>query len=204
MNTDERRKQLLAAGVELFRRRPFEEVSIDEIATAAGVSKGLLYHYFPTKKDFILAALKEGQKELAQRLRPDPDLKPEAQLLASLDAFLDYVEENESVYVTIFSGRGGEPEYAAALDKARAEQMETLIKAMGKWGAAPASVERTPALEAAIQGWLFFVEGAILHSLQHEGLERRELRALLGSALAGSVVAAGVAQGLEEDPAQSA
>jgi AcrR family transcriptional regulator len=203
MNTEERREQLLGAGAELLRRRPFEEVSIDEIAAAAGVSKGLLYHYFPTKKDFILAALKRGQAQLAQRLRPDPDLGPETQLLGSIDAFLDYVEEYESAYVAIFSGRGGEPEYAAALDAARGEQMETLFKAMGKWSAAPVPVERTPVLEAAIQGWLFFVEGAILRWLQHGGLERRELRALLASALNGSVIAAGVAQSLEENPAPS-
>lgn len=60
MTTDARREQLLASGVELLRRRPQHEVSIEEIAEAAGVSKGLLYHYFPTKTDFIVAALKRG------------------------------------------------------------------------------------------------------------------------------------------------
>jgi len=47
-----RRSASLLAG-----RRPYDEVSIGEIAAAAGVSKGLLYHYFPTKKDFVPAAL---------------------------------------------------------------------------------------------------------------------------------------------------
>ena len=52
LSTDARREQLLDAGAELLGRRPYDEVSIEEIATAAGVSKGLLYHYFPTKQDF--------------------------------------------------------------------------------------------------------------------------------------------------------
>src|SRR6476661_2909346 len=87
MSTEDRREQLLRAGVELLRRRPHEEVSIEEIAEAAGVSKGLLYHYFPTKKDFLVAAIERGQGLLAERLRPDPDLPAEAQLDASLDGF---------------------------------------------------------------------------------------------------------------------
>ena len=65
MSTDARREQLLASGAELLGRRPYDEVSIEEIAAAAGVSKGLLYHYFPTKQDFLLAALERGQGELA-------------------------------------------------------------------------------------------------------------------------------------------
>ena len=72
LSTDERREQLLAAGAELLGRRPYDEVSIEEIAAAAGVSKGLLYHYFPTKKDFVVAALERGQDELAELTAPDP------------------------------------------------------------------------------------------------------------------------------------
>ncbi|HEY8502777.1 MAG TPA: helix-turn-helix domain-containing protein, partial [Solirubrobacterales bacterium] len=72
MSTDARREQLLAAGTDLLGRRPYDEVSIGEIAAAAGVSKGLLYHYFPTKKDFVLAALRRGEDELSQLTAPDP------------------------------------------------------------------------------------------------------------------------------------
>ena len=42
---DERRAQLLALGLRLFAEHSYDEVSIDELARAAGVSKGLLYHY---------------------------------------------------------------------------------------------------------------------------------------------------------------
>src|SRR5690242_6147597 len=98
MSTTDRREQLLSAGVELLQRRAHDEVSTEEIAAAAGVSKGLLYHYFPTKKDFILAALERGQRELAEHLRPDLTLEPPDQLEASLDAFLHYVEEYPAAF----------------------------------------------------------------------------------------------------------
>jgi AcrR family transcriptional regulator len=191
MSTDERREQLLSSGVELLALRPHDEVSIEEIAEAAGVSKGLLYHYFPTKKDFILAALARGEAQLAERVRPDPELDPEAQLDAGLDAFLDDVEEHAAAYSAIFRrGGGGDPEIGAALDAARAGRMETLIEAIGGWREAPVSTERSDALETAIQGWVFFVEGAVLRWLEHGGLDRPQLRALLRSALGGSLWAA--------------
>jgi AcrR family transcriptional regulator len=190
MKTDERREQLLRSGVELLKGRPYEEVSIEEIAAAAGVSKGLLYHYFPTKKDFILAALERGQKELAEQLRPDPALDPVAQLDASLNAFLDSVEEHTTAYTTIFRRGGDDPEVAETLNAGRAQQLETLLEALAKWEDSPASTEPSPALEAALQGWLFFVEGAVLHWLEHGGLEREQLRALLRSGLVGALFAA--------------
>jgi AcrR family transcriptional regulator len=202
MSTDERREQLLRAGVELLGRRAHDEVSIEEIAEAAGVSKGLLYHYFPTKKDFILAAVARGQEELAERLRPDPERDPATQLELGLDAFLDTVEQNASAYTAIFRrGGAGDPDISAALDAARGEQMEMMMEGLAGWSDAPVSTERTPELEAAVQGWIFFVEGAVLRQLEHGGLDRPQLLALLRSALVGSVMAAGAAAAL--DPAGS-
>jgi AcrR family transcriptional regulator len=190
MSTEERREQLLSAGVELLRRRPHNEVSIEEIAEAAGVSKGLLYHYFPTKKDFILAAVERGQRQLAELLRPDPGLSPEAQLDASLDAFLDYVEEHRTAFATIFRSGGLDPEISAALEAGRGEQMETLMRSLSQWDASPVSTERSPALETAVQGWIHFSEGAVLRWLEHGGLDRDQLRALLRTALGGALWAA--------------
>ena len=116
------------------RRRPHEEVSIEEIAEAAGVSKGLLYHYFPTKKDFIVAAI-ERDRDSSPSCSAPTRAWTGRQLDASLDAFLDYVEEHATAYATIFRGGGGDPEIGAALDAGRAEQMETLIEALGGWEA---------------------------------------------------------------------
>jgi AcrR family transcriptional regulator len=190
LGSKERREQLLTAGVALLSQRSHEEVSIEDIAAVAGVSKGLLYHYFPTKKDFILAALERGQRKLAERLRPDPNLPPEAQLDASLGGFLDYVEENATAFRAIFRGIDGDAEIMATLEAGRAEQMRTLMEALAGWEAAPISTAPSPALETAVQGWLFFVEGAVLRWLEHGGLDRQQLTLLLKTALGGAVMAA--------------
>ena len=191
LSTDARREQLLAAGAQLLATRPYEEVSIEEIAQAAGVSKGLLYHYFPTKKDFLVAALERGDRELAQLIAPDPSLPPAEQLGASLDRFLDFVEEHEAAYASIFRSRGGgDPEIQAVLDAGRQQRMDAVIESLASWEAAPADVERTPALEAAVQGWFFFIEGAVLHWLERRDIGRDALRELLAQALLGSLQAA--------------
>jgi AcrR family transcriptional regulator len=191
LSTDARREQLLASGAQLLAERPYDEVSIEEIARAAGVSKGLLYHYFPTKKDFLIAALERGQDELAELTAPDPTLPPAEQLAASLERFLDFVEQHEAAYAAIFRSRGGgDPDIQAALEAGRQQRMDAVIASLASWEAAPASIERTPTLETAVQGWFFFIEGAVLRWLEHRDMERDELRELLGLALIGSLQAA--------------
>jgi AcrR family transcriptional regulator len=193
MSTDERREQLLSAGVDLLRRRPHEEVSTEEIAEAAGVSKGLLYHYFPTKKDFLVAAIERGQRQLAERLNPDPGMPAEARLDASLDGFLDYVEEHATAYVAIFRGGSADPDIRVVLDAGRSEQMKALIGSLRDWEDSPVSAKPSPALETAVQGWFFFVEGAVLRWLELGDLDRTQIRALLKAALGGALFAARVA-----------
>lgn len=194
MATEDRREQLLSAGVELLRHRRHEEVSIEEIAEAAGVSRGLLYHYFPTKKAFIIAALERGQAQLAEQLRPDPDLEPIPRLDAGLDAFLDSVEEHAPAYTSIFKRGGSDPEVAATINAGREQQLQSLLEALRAVEDPRIEIEITPSLEAGLQGWLFFCEGAALRWLEQGGLDRDSLRLLLRTMLIGTVSAATTAE----------
>src|SRR3954464_2520516 len=91
LDVDERRAQLLEVGTDLFSKHSFEELSMAQIAREAGISKALLYHYFPSKEEFFKAALAEAATELAQRTAPDPALAPLDQLRASTKAFVDWI-----------------------------------------------------------------------------------------------------------------
>ena len=75
LSTDVRREQLVALGIEIFSDRPFDEVSIDDIAAAAGISKGLLYHYFPSKRDFYVAVMSRSARRDAGAHRARPGLR---------------------------------------------------------------------------------------------------------------------------------
>jgi AcrR family transcriptional regulator len=191
MSSDDRREQLLSAGAELLGRRPYDEVSIDEIARAAGISKGLLYHYFPTKKDFVVAVLREEVERVTALTAPDPELPPLEQIDAALDAFLDYVEHHASAYATIFRTRGGgDPEIRAVLEEGRERRVQVVLDGVAGQLLAADAGRDYPVLRSAVQGWIFFLEGALLRWLDQRDLSRDELRELLRSVLVDALRAA--------------
>jgi len=117
MQVDQRRRQLLELGAYLFARHSFAELSMARIAREAGISKALLYHYFPTKRDFFLATLREAAEEVRRRTEPDPDLPPGDALAGSLDAFLGWIEENETAYRKLMESAGSVPEVEALIPR---------------------------------------------------------------------------------------
>ena len=88
MHVDERRRQLLELGATLFARHSYTELSMARIAREAGISKALLYHYFPSKHDLFVATLGQAAEEVRRLTEPDPALPPREALAGSLDAFL--------------------------------------------------------------------------------------------------------------------
>src|ERR1043166_4046781 len=71
LSPDERRNELLALGAEVFGKRPYDEVRIDEIAERAGVSRALMYHYFPDKRAFFAAVVKDEADRLYSSTNKD-------------------------------------------------------------------------------------------------------------------------------------
>lgn len=156
--TDERRAQLIALGLELFSSRAYDEVHIAELATVAGISKGLLYHYFPTKRDFYTAALQTAAERLLAQLQPDPQLAPLARLQRGLHRYLSYVQQYGTSYVGLMRGGvGSDPAIAAIVEETRVACMSRLISGMGF------SHSTLPALlRIALRAWIGAVEAASL------------------------------------------
>src|SRR5438445_6224051 len=78
--TDERRAQLVELGKRIFNERAYDEISIDEIAAAAGISKGLLYHYFSSKRVFYVESVRAAAREMIERTAPPRELDSAQQL----------------------------------------------------------------------------------------------------------------------------
>ena len=185
MHVDDRRRQLLERGAELFATHSFAELSMARIAREAGISKALLYHYFPSKEDFFVATLQQGAEEIARRTQPDPDLPPLEALAGSLDAFLGWIEENELAYRKLMESVGSVPEVQALLDEIRNSTSSRILEGLGAGDPPP------PKLRTAARAWLWFMDGAILDWLEHKDMTRTELRDLLLGSLFGSLTAAG-------------
>jgi AcrR family transcriptional regulator len=186
MQVDERRRQLLELSTDLFARHSYAELSMAGIAKQAGISKALLYHYFPSKHELFLATLQEAAAEVGRRTEPDPALPPAEALRASLDAFLGWVEENELAYRKLMESAGSVPEVGELIAQVRDRTSERILEGLDA-GAQPKP-------RAAVRAWLWFVDGAILDWLEHRDLARAELCDFLIGSLAGALAAAGAAE----------
>ncbi len=183
--TLDRRAELLAIGRQLFARHAYDELSIDDVAAAAGVAKGLLYYYFKSKRGFYLATIRAEADELLELAQPDPALPPAERLRRTLDAYLAFVDEaSERFRALHLAGLGSDPEVRAIRDRDRAEFLRLIATGVAH------QPEPSPALRAALEGWLSFIEGASLDWLDHRDLDAEQLRELLVAALAGSLQAA--------------
>jgi AcrR family transcriptional regulator len=185
LHVDERRRQLLELGANLFAKHSYAELSMARIAREAGISKALLYHYFPSKQDYFVATLQQGAEEIARRTEPDPNLPPFEALAGSLEAFLGWIEENETAYRKLMESVGSVPEVQTLIDGIRDATSTRILEGLG------ASHPPPPKLRAAARGWLWFMDGVILDWLEHRDMSRVEVRDFLLGSLAGAVMAAG-------------
>jgi AcrR family transcriptional regulator len=182
---DERRRQLLDRGRTLFTSHPYDELSMAAIARDVGISKALLYHYFPSKQAYFVATLQEAAQELAARVRPNEADPPREQLVAALDAWLDWVEANHDSYGKLMRSANGVPEVRELIDGVRDATCNLICDRL------LAGEPLTPQLRSAVNGWLWFMDGVCLDWVRYEDLDRSHLRTLLLGALPGVLTAAG-------------
>lgn len=182
---DARRDQLIRKGLEMLGSQAYDQLSITELAQAAGISKGLLYHYFPTKSEFVVAVFRHAREELEQRMTlDDASLDPEERVDASLDAFLTYVEEHAAGFQALARARSGDDDaIRAELAEGRRRRVDQLVEvAAVRAGRDRAAVE-SPVLKAAIEGWLSYSETVIVRWLSERELQRADVHRLLRETL---------------------
>jgi AcrR family transcriptional regulator len=190
LDVDERRAQLLALGVRVFSERPYDDVSIDELAHEAGVSKGLIYHYFPTKRDYYVAALRETARQLVDEVSAggSDDDAPEERARRGLDTYLGFVERRGPAYVALLRGGiGSDPEVAAVLEDTRQAILGLILERL------PGEAGRAALLRAALRGFIGFVEAMSVDWVAHPGASRADLVALASSVLTDALRAAALA-----------
>ncbi len=183
LDVDERRRQLLERGAELFTSHPYEELSMSKIAAEVGISKALLYHYFPSKQAYFEETLSAWAEQLRERTEPDPDLPPVEQLKSSLDAFLALVAENAVAYKNLMRSAAGVAEIRELIEEVRLRTAQRILESLY-------AQEPPPKARTAVSGWLWFMDGACLNWIEHRDIEREELRDLLLGVLMGALLAA--------------
>ncbi|MET8637962.1 TetR/AcrR family transcriptional regulator [Streptomyces sp. NPDC004074] len=186
LSTGERREQLLAVGARLFSENPYDDVWIEQVAEIAGVSRGLLYHYFPTKRDFFAAVVERESARMLRMTAAAPGIPLREQLTAGLDTFLSYVAEHAHGFRAFHrADAAGDQAVRKVYRQSLAAQERQILAALAadpEFGSVPA--ER-PDLEVAVRGWLAFTTAVCLEWLRGAELSREQVRDLCARALLG-------------------
>lgn len=191
LDTDRRREQLLRVGIELLSTQPVDTVSIGTIAQAAGVSKGLLYHYFHDREEFLVEVLRAAAEELVAATEPDPALPPLQQLEGAIDGLITYAEGHAVGYIALFRGHINIPGVADVMKARRQQTIASFVEHIARMSPAdPEVVRRSSALQTVIDGQLTFLETCVLHWLEHRDLDRSSLHRLMVNAFLMAMLAA--------------
>ena len=181
-----RRAQLIALGVEMLATRTLDALSVEDIARKAGISRGLLFHYFSSKQEFHTEVARAAAAELLQRTEPDVALPPVDALRGAIGAFIDYVEENPDNYKSLVRGAAsGDAQMRAIFDQTRATLAGRVVEVVGQLG-----FELGPRAELAVHGWVAFAEECTIRWIDTASTDRAALEDLLTKALPAVVLAA--------------
>jgi AcrR family transcriptional regulator len=200
LEPDQRRRQILSAARRLFNERHYGAVSLDEIAAEAGVARGLINHYFGTKRDLYVEVVRA-----MVRVPPPPvpeyvqGTTPEQRVATSIDDWLEMVWRNRETWLASMGGAGlgSEDEIGSIFEDAREEAAARMIAVLGL---GPAE-QRAPEVRALFRAYSGMAEAATVQWLKHERLNREQVRELLNRtalSLAGDVLDGVLAVAAEE------
>ncbi|WP_193611352.1 TetR family transcriptional regulator [Nocardioides lijunqiniae] len=180
LSPDERRSQLLDLGVRLLATRSLEELSIDMLAEEAGISRGLLYHYFGSKHAFHEAVVRRAADDLIAQTAPPGEGEPLERLLVSVTAYVDYVDANYEGYLSLVKGAAGNDTLREIYEEARAALTDRIFRedAQGQ------IITDSATNRLLVRGWSAMIEELVLSwRAAPDGVARDELIALMAASL---------------------
>jgi AcrR family transcriptional regulator len=171
---DNRRTQLLELGREIFGEHPYDGITTDEITRLARISKGLLYHYFPSKRNYYLSTVQAVANDFLAATATAEQQNPKETLGVAIERFLNFVESNHLIYRSLVHGAiGSDPECSAILERFRDDLTARLLHISG----AP----RFPDQSLRIYGWLGTAEFMSLRWLETREISRDEVEDTLSA-----------------------
>lgn len=171
LRPEERRDELLDVGAGFFAAQPYDEVLMEDIAAQAGVSRALLYKYFPGKRELFAAIYRRAADRLLDISRLDPGLPLADAVAAGLDAHIDYFAAHRRTVIAANRTLAGDPLIQAIIDDELAVLRARLLDAAGFTGRA------RDVASAVMRAWLVFVREMCVEWLEDEKIERDEVRA---------------------------
>ena len=178
LSPEERRAQLIGIGLELLRHRPLHEVSVDELAAEAGISKALVFHYFGSKAELLQAIATAAAEEFIEVTEPDPSVPLDEQLEQSMRAFVRYVADNQTGYVMLVRGPASTDDAMRVLfEQTRTRVVDRIIAKLGPLDPLPAG------FRLVVRGWVAFAEDVTTTWVDDPSVDEATLLVLLRDSL---------------------
>nr|WP_254803214.1 TetR/AcrR family transcriptional regulator [Kitasatospora sp. SUK 42] len=171
MSVDERREQLIAVALELFSLRPPEEVSIDDIAAAAGASRPLVYHYFPGKQALYEESLRRAGRELSARFEEPMEGPLSERLYRVMGRYLDFVQSHGPGFAALLRGGSvaASAGTSAVIDEVRRAAHDQILTHL-------AIPSPSPGLRLTVRAWIANAEITSLEWLADRSVPLEELQ----------------------------
>jgi AcrR family transcriptional regulator len=178
LTPEQRRDEILDVGLRVFSRTGYEDVTMEEVAQQAGVSRALAYHYFPSKKDLFAALWARAHEQLLSAVVFDADAPLRAQIRAGVVAHFTFYQRNlPLVLIANRSAIAVEPVVRDPIAADLAEVRERIVAALGLTG------RRRALAEAGLAGWTAFVREVALEWLEKGRISRAQAVDLCMAAL---------------------
>ncbi|MET9328907.1 TetR/AcrR family transcriptional regulator [Tsukamurella sp. NPDC003166] len=160
-----RRQQFIDLGLLSLKHQALEQVSIEDIASQAGVSAGLLFHYFDSKLDFQVALVEEQARIVGEIATPDREPEDLAEVMpilsATLGTYVDHIMENRQSLLPMLAGVSwSEPRIRTAVKTVREQIVRHFVDQAGNIGVQP-----SPQFVLAVHGWIAVVEETLVQWL---------------------------------------
>ncbi|MET8703930.1 TetR/AcrR family transcriptional regulator [Kitasatospora sp. NPDC004723] len=171
LSVDERREQLIAVALELFSHRPPEEVSIDDIAAAAGASRPLVYHYFPGKQAIYEESLRRAGRELSARFEEPAEGPLSERLYRVMGRYLDFVQSHGPGFAALLRGGSvtASTNTSAVIDEVRKAAHDQILGHL-------ALPSPSPGLRLTVRAWIANAEITSLEWLADRSVPLEELQ----------------------------
>lgn len=175
MSPESRREQLLDLGVRLLSTRSLDALSIELLAEEAGISRGLLYHYFGNKQEFHRAVVRRAADDLYRITRPDAEGDPLSLLRSGVAAYVDYVATNHEGYVSLVrAAAGGDPALREIYEESRTALTDRIFETADAADLAAVGIVEDALTRQLVRGWSALVEETVLGWVADPGGVGRE------------------------------
>lgn len=187
LQRERRIERILTASQRLFSTQAYDEIAIEDLATAAGMSKGLLYHYFASKRELYVATVAHVLRQMAHFTDLSPNLH------AGLSQMLSLFEQSPGLAKLVLRGGiGVDREVEGLLDAYRQQQLERLTLGLGSLDdVADTSTDASSRalVVLGLRGWLGFLDEVCLHWVQQPDVTREQVVRFLEQSLQAIVAA---------------